>query len=411
MKVIPYLLGPGIRRFSSALLYDPPLEIDLPAWAHEDAPRAFTAVADAASSSGSPVAPAMAVAEKYLWLQQRHAQALMPEIDALRPHVRLVSSLYPGTRAVFASVRRIYEGNQVNVRTLTNTSSAAAAAAFDFHRRVFEYWIEMDRDPSKVVAVLEEEARSLKHPTELVIESYINRFLNTFGVAQPEGVPTATQGAMVTPPPIHPIVDSVGAAELGAACIIDRGLLQAEPESGQVAGQDPGRAISIAPVAFMLFDRLVCGRVPAIAGVAAAETLAAMVEDHEEALGALRKKCWSVADEITCDATSLTEFNKRLASSLNSLTLEASAVRRQNRETTRKYAESLSEDPVLWGLAISLAGVAGGLIPGVGALPAVIGLFVRLGTAAVKARRERNERVSESDLRFLYYIDPDPEFA
>ena len=33
------------------------------------------------------------------------------------------------------------------------------------------------------------------------------------------------------------------------------------------------------------------------------------------------------------------------------------------------------------------------------------------GTAAVKARRERNERVSESDLRFLYYIDPNPKFA
>ncbi len=409
MRIIPYLLGPGVRRFASALLFDPPLEIDVPAFVHEEAPRAFLAVVDKAARSGSPVAAAMTVAEKYLWLQQRHAETLKPEIDALRPHVRLVSALYPGTRKAFSSVRRIYAQHRSLVTELTNRSPAAAAAAFDFYWRIFEYWLELDRDPAQVVAVLEQEAEALDHPTELVIESYINRFLNTFGTELSAEQAEPSQGS--TPKVMHSIVDSVGAADLGAACMVERNALFQNPPQEEVESEDAVRSITVAPVAFLIFHRLVSGHVPAIAGRAAAEQLAAMMEEHADALAALRTKCFSVAEEITTSAASLTEFNSRLSLSLSTLTAEAAAVRRQNRDTTRKYVEALTEDAVLWGIVASLAGLAVGVVPGVGALPITIGLFVRLGTNAVKARRERNEHVSDSDLRFLYYIDPDPPFA
>ncbi len=399
MRVIPYLLGPAIRRFSSALLFDPPLEVEVPAWPHPESPVAFTAVVDAAKKADSELAPMMAVAEKYLWLQQTHAQSLKETADALGSHVRLITTLFPATPTVFKAVRRVYLANTTLAVGLTNAAPAAACAAFEFHRRVFGYWTEMGASPSEVVAALESEASPLGHPMELVIESYVNRFLNTFGVAA--STSAESEGGTRL---IHPLVDSVEAAELGGACIVERNF-DRPGTLGQVAEGKIAREVNRAPVAFLLFDRLVANSVPNINDPDAARQLVALLDDHGDALAALRKKCLNVAGEVTTKADSRAVFEERLASALETLSDEAAAVRGENRTTTKKYVAALKEDSVLWGLAAALAGLAVGVMPGVGTLPAIVGLFIRLGTSAQKARRERGERLSKSDLRLLYYVD------
>lgn len=397
MKVISHYLGPAVRHYTPALLFDGQLEVDVPTWSVPEAPQAFVAVVDCATRKGSPLARALQSAEKHLWLQTRQGQAFLPEVEGLGDKLVLTRSLYPGTTSTFRMVRNVYLSQRQAVAALTNTVPGATAAAFEFHWRVYEYWLELDRDPERVLIQLENEAICLTDPIELVLESYANRFFCTFGAAQ--ATAPGPSGGKV----IHPVVDSPLSITLGLECMRAREDLL-DPDG--LRSDTPARLGHdefLKPLAFHVFSRVTNGRVPAITA-RSTEKIVSIMTDKADALDALRHRCRAVAADVTDGTTSEAEIRRRLKPALRNLEREAQEVRAQDARTTREYLSSLAEDRVLWVAATSLAGIATGAIPADGTLPAIATLFASLGTQAIKARRLGRENVAKDDLRLLYYL-------
>ncbi|MCZ7679784.1 MAG: hypothetical protein M5U28_13885 [Sandaracinaceae bacterium] len=160
--VFPLHAGPGLRTYSTSLLYFGRLVTSVPAFLHPGVRAMFEAVGDCAHRTRSPLEPAFATARKFWRQGQDGFKRMQPAIDELKPFVTTALLAYAGSPTWYAKwAPAMAAARPVARAALADNALYLAVAAKEFVWRVFELGVLPDATPDGILGQLEDHARAL----------------------------------------------------------------------------------------------------------------------------------------------------------------------------------------------------------------------------------------------------------
>ncbi|MBA7635229.1 hypothetical protein ES703_42830 [subsurface metagenome] len=375
---LPEFLGQSAFDLGASALFFDKIGFDVPMFLQPEVLEHFNEIGTATSKTKSFTETAFAMAAELFRSAQEDAQKTQ---DLLRPLFE--AKLFLGVLTVHFIMRSGREWLQSQTKEIfpplasqLEDPAMLYIAAREFVWHMHETHLELEGDVQQVVQYVEKDARRYQNPLQF-LASFICHRLSAL-----EGNP----GPVLTNNP--PMINALAA--IGKTTMSE--TLQDQSN------------INKEYLAFTVFDLVVRQFVPRLDGKTP-ERLVRLRMNRDSELNALRKHVRDIATRLLEDSRGKEVNEIDIKDCVNSLQESIRDVVEINRRTLKQYFQTLLEDKPIWvGVAGLVATLAGGLSP---IIPASFGVtaLAAMGTGAVKARRQRNELLDASPIRFLYYLD------
>jgi hypothetical protein len=314
-------------------------------------------------------------------LSQSHALRMDDTIDPIRDRTSLILTVYPGDTSAYARWEPFHSKCLPLARAALADPLHCCIASLELAWRLYEFALESGQDVESVASVdgahllehLAARASALGHPEAILAECALNRYC----------MPRSGSGSYATDSPIAVALLVALGEELG----VDDGFVPSEPSQEAIA--------------FYLFDQLLPADVRYLSP-AGANKIAELMRGRSGELDSLRKKCRSLAQELTASPPDQANFASCIRAQLDGLQTEVSDIINVDAATVKGYFRELSEDPKTWAALGGLLGSAVGLPELVTAAGAITALST-IGAQAVKSSNRRHDKLRESPWSFLYY--------
>jgi len=368
--VFPYHLGPSISAFAVPLLYHGHLAVTVPIFHTPDVLDWFERVNAAAIARSSVLVPLFADASLHLQLAQREADEWKPLTDALRMRLTRVEVGYSCAPSAYVASSELFMESADLASAALRSVEERKVAAIEFVWRVYELARLLDSADDAVVT-LEERVAALPGVWSLLEECYLHRYCSAF---RRGSLPMAT--------------DSTRALKILA-------------QTGRNVEAEEQRAVVEEQLRFTLFDRILSDHVGDLSDVKRATGLAVLLRERAVELEKFKSHISRCASDLV-DAREA-ERETALHDSLSTLTNAANEVAALDVRQRERMFETLTEDRSLWATVAGLLGAAIGSLPAVVPATLAVTLFASVGTAALRARRERERILAGSPFSFVYY--------
>ncbi len=376
--VFPFHMGPGVRSFTTPLLYGGGLVTTLPGYTSGQPERLlFGALYDRAEARNHPLLPFLRGVVHHVRLAQNQA---LSEIEALKPlgrRVKRIVAVYPGTREQYAFWDPLHaDCLALAVASLSNVQ-ALNAASVEFMWRAYEHSLELGGDIDAVLAEFTKRTERLGSVDLLLAECALNRHFLVAGA----------QGHMATTIPETIAILSKMAPHLSTR--LGRPI---DPEG------DPSPGLA----AFVLFDELLARHVPPLHG-RNVERVAGLLEDRRDELLRMRERCQDEAVRLIQCSPDVQAARAAFQGAVAALEEEVAALLQTSRRQTKDLIRAITESDSAW---LAIAGALGSAFGSsrLAAASWAMGALAVLGASAVRVKREAQSKIDASPWSFVYYL-------
>lgn len=386
--VFPLHAGPGLRTYSTSLLYFGRLVTSVPAFLHPGVVATFEAVGDHAHRTRSPLEAAFATARRFWYQGQEAFVRMRPALDDLKPFVTPALLTYAGDPAWYANwTPAMAPARGITRAAMGDNALYLAVAAKEFVWRVFELGVLPDAHPAAVLGELEDRATRLGadgSPEAIAQVLLEDSLLNRFAVALHDT-------------DLRVIVDAGWSVEILSR--VDFG-----PRRSPLDASLPPHGVPETDVLAMhLFDVCMSPWVPPLIP-SRSGVIATALESLGSELEAVRAAFRDEARSLLVDRPPMEEVERRVRDRVRRLASEIGAVANLDRASVGRFTRRMLEDRIPWAALCTVVGAPLADLPAEVAAAAGLAFLTSAAANAFKERHEANADRDRSRMRFVYHL-------
>lgn len=374
LLLFPYHLGPKVNIVTSSILYNGSLTVTLPGWPSGKPFLKLCAVLDYAKSiNHCLLEPIRCVYYQFANMQVQTMNEVK-RIEIFGDRVKKIMLVLPGTPEVYDKINHLNLSAEMKARLIESLYQEEyySVAIIEMIFLINELMIILDDNPEKVLGYLVQRISVLGSFESLLAECLLNKITLSGNV-------------------------------IGGNFVTDSKLtIDILSDIGKESIEENVTEVAIDSLSFFLFDQVIRnglgenGFNP--------KKINNIFKKHKDALESMKSKCNAEAMDLYFNCKNKLHIELKLKEVLKNINEEVNVISSLDAKSSIALYNKLTEDPLLW---TSLAGVIGSIIngmsPTISASIAVTALS-KIGTSALKVRRELNKRINDSPWSVIHYL-------
>lgn len=376
--IFPFYYGPALQSFGTALLWFGRLNCVISPWVSPVPVMSFRSIAKRAAERDSILAPLFVAASNIYLDSCRVVVEQAADLEVLESRICRIVAVGSGGQASYRNLRTDVPFRTDTTAKMLVYSEYARIAHIQFIWRCYEYYLEFSKNSDAVIDALELEGGTKSVVTSLLSECLLNHFRQYGGLAQ----------AIVTD-------DRESIALLAD---FGKDLLDCEEKEPKIP-----KSIHRQTLSCSIFENVLSGICLPLNRKSARYYLESL-DTKNESIEAAKRKCFLAADKLTERRADPDAYHTILKDAIADMRKEVREIVELDREAWAKYVGALSEDRVLWGSCLAIAGGATGALPPITFAAAAVSVFTSVATKGIAEMRAKKRIIKDSEWSFVYGV-------